>query len=1554
MSETTPEPDDSVYRNPEQLIGYAMGATVGEELPEEELGVMVESPPTFDQHAFLQGLTDHTYLTVGVALSGISEADAEEMDQSAEKEMIRVTNELSDAIKWRNQKPGGFDWEGQEVPDRTVVLVRGDPAKLGSLHRLTGLSLGAIRGKIAELMKDRSEFSGNAPAESVWDGIESGFDRRLGIGAVAEYAATSLKDTDQASLEALGRELHVLGLFRDSNLLNDADAVDDRLEANAELVVRAKHLTNRDKRRLMNSIRKLDGDERQEQAERVEAIRRFQRTNDDQILGQLEFEEVDETLSTTSQRQSISSDDTGGEDEDDEGGSESSGGGGRRYTTRQDDAQVSVELAEEGEDEQLAEIAGEVDEEIEGAIEKEESSVEIAFDDDKRLRVDIDTDLYYFIEHFVGEDDFGGVIEAAEDRNHALENFQSLDQQLLQIRSEDSSFENLRNFASRNEEFTSVEEAVDSYAEQREKLIDALPGLLFCPLPRLVGDEDLLEAAESYLDAYRQAQDKLDKKFRSLKEASSKGAAKLLSEFLLLDTVVMETEEGRELVLSPLHPLHLWQSVEIAKEIVNERDNLDEAEWKFLRESVEEQPHVLKNISVGGRLLGSETYLIQSDEMGRLPVYTEAHRADPGSNEYLWDYLIEKFTAAYPPSKNHLKIGIVDPIEPVDLLKEIATAADIGSLHGATVEFAFIGRDQDDILSGATSAQEEDILAIFGPDSETDAFKILTQEWHSFEEYADHVAENPKHFVIVNDRSSFYLEEFERDLETSINPLYVPKEFNYDAFEDEINISASSEGRLFSEYQDLVNELHNQRQRMHQASIHELSTDRDTIQQLQDDAIWVCVSAPAMNTDPFWEENLVSRERRGDREYAVYSKDIGLFTRTLRRLLNEYPIAPDSTDVEEIANRIAGTERSGLLRLITEETLGAQKSKNTKGLLGSIIAVQWFEERFSDPKLLFSIDDPRTRRWLNFGDANRRADFIVVQPDGDEGLAIDIVEVKTYDDPTPAFTIENDDGQQVIHGDAVDQIVETTGTIRGLFTGEENVTTPPRREALREQLYYELVDDEVPGDKSEWVDRINNIFREDVQPTINPRVLSIEIANSDGKDEHLECESKDAQTILLDRLPRETIVRLIVNGMDDYEHEQTIEDEPTADTRESGEELSKEDAGTTRTSESGGSEELEEQTDDDEEQTTAVSGKEFGGDVDFDQRAEELKRTLAQFDIDIREIDSDKIEVGPNIIRYKVELMGGQKQDALERRSEDIAREMALEQEPFIHRLAGTPYVAVDVPRAETEIAPIEDYIDTLPTSDETTVGELPFVAGVTPAGEAYHADLNDAPHMLVGGTTGSGKTVFLYSVLGCLLDRQDIDDLKLALVDPKRTNFHIFNGLPNLQRGKVMTTGGEAFDLFEWIVEEGIPRRTEVLSSSASIDIEDHNERSDDQMTPLVVVVDEYADLVDELGDDSDQFQTYVRRIAQRARSVGIHLVIATQRPSANVIDTDLRANLDMRVAFRLPSANDSNVVLDQSGAEELGGNGDMLFKEAEDVTRLQGTLTEPEDIRDNISENT
>ncbi len=1558
-----PDPKTDTKEQSRVLISEAFGQFISDELPDEQLGVMVESPPKLTPATLIGAFNDKSDYNIGLALVGIGEANINQLSDRCDGTNVRVTDELSTAIKWRNGTNTDLSWGDKSLPDRIVVLVRGDPPKLGSLHRLSTVPLGLVRGSLCRLMADRPEFVDNKPSQAVWNALGEGIDASLDIRSIAEYSVSCLKSTNQESIDALGEELNFLGFYVDSHLLEDPSEVPGRLEKNAELISRTIHITNRDRKRLINSIKSTD-DDQEDQAQFIDRLRRFQRTNDNSLLKELEFDRVRDAFSTTSHRVPAT---TGGDGGGSSGSDDVSEGGGSRgkgqgqYTRRSDDASVGMELTFSGNREELSALAGRFDKEIRDGIEKNEKTIEFDYDDDSKIQVDIHSDLSHFVNKFVTKDRFGGVIRGGDSRKSTITDFPRLETEYFTVDEDDSSFQKLRTFAEQSKGFQSVVDAFDDYLNAREDLVDAVPSLIHSPMIRLLGDEDLLMAAQTYLENYRRTQDKLDKKYRSLQDASAKGARRLLSDFLLLDTILLETNNGRELILSPLHPLHLWKYVELATEVTENASNLSETDKEFLQETVEEQPHVLTNLTVGGgRLIQEETYLIQSEEEATLPVYTEAGRAEPGDNKYLWDYLIKKFTAAYPPAEQQLKITVVDPIEPHQLLTTIVDAAENEELDGATIEYTYVNGESKNILGGTTSAEEEGIINVFGPERDTDDFTILTRECGDYEGLIDHISQNEKHIVVLNDLSRFYIEEFERDMQTSINPLYVPKEYEYDVFEDEINISASSEGRLFSEYQDLVNQLKNQRQKLHNSGVHELTLDREVVDTLKHRSIWTCISAPAMNSDPFWEEDLISKERRGDRDYAIYSKDIDLFTRTLQRILNEYPIAPDKTDIKSIATRIANTERSGLLRLITQETIGSQQSRNSKGLLGAIIAVHWLEETYEDPKLIFSIDDPRTRYWLNFGDSNRRADFVVLQPDGDDGLELEIVEVKSLDEPDQAFKLTEDDGDKVVSGDAADQLAETTTTIRGLFEGEDNVTTPPRREALREQLYYELIGWDVPGDKSEWVERVNNVFRGEEQMNVTSRIVSVEINNQSASESTEDCITEDMQRILVTRLPKNTIVRLIMNGTDDLSPTDPVTEEPNDDTTEPTDSVDeadkrKSDGQKNETSEidtdqetpAAGESSHEEKLDD-----TSTTSDSFGDPKQYTDQVQSLKRVLHEFGINISGIDPDEVEVGPNLIRYKVELASGQKQGSLESRSEDIAREMALEREPYIHRLPGTKYIAIDVPRVETEIVPIQDYLNILPKRNDLTLSELPFIAGVEPNGDGYLASLDEAPHMLVGGTTGSGKTVFLYSILTSLLKTFDPEELRLAIVDPKLTNFMFCTQLPNLEQGSVITESEDAADLFAQIANQEIPRRTKILGESGSIDIKDHNERAENPLQPLVVIIDEYADLIDGLGDESDMFETHVRRIAQKARSVGIHLIISTQRPSANIIDTDLRANLGMRVAFRLPSASDSQVILDGSGAEDLGGNGDMLFKEIDTVTRLQGTLVKPDYLRDLVEQ--
>jgi DNA segregation ATPase FtsK/SpoIIIE-like protein len=348
-------------------------------------------------------------------------------------------------------------------------------------------------------------------------------------------------------------------------------------------------------------------------------------------------------------------------------------------------------------------------------------------------------------------------------------------------------------------------------------------------------------------------------------------------------------------------------------------------------------------------------------------------------------------------------------------------------------------------------------------------------------------------------------------------------------------------------------------------------------------------------------------------------------------------------------------------------------------------------------------------------------------------------------------------------------------------------------------------------------------------------------------------------------------------------------------------------------------------------------------------KARDLERVLRQYKVQVYPVDPEMADVGPSIVRFKVRLRPGEQLNKLQRAANDMARELALTSVPIIDNVLGTRYVGIDLPRPEPELLSLLPALDALP---QATVGSLPFLIGKTPDGRTIIHDLATLPHLLVAGTTGSGKTVFLYSLLVSLLHGASPDSLLLLLIDPKQTDFVYFEGIPHLIGGRVVIEADQAIVQLEQLMAEELPNRTEQLRRARCRDIRAYNEQCPDApMRPLVVVIDEYAELIDIMSrTEKNDFESGMRRLAQRARNVGIHLVIATQRPSADIVTSSLKANLPARIAFRLPSHHDSMTVLDQSGAENLLGRGDMLFLQEGQVERLQGFFVGPDELDDFI----
>ena len=356
------------------------------------------------------------------------------------------------------------------------------------------------------------------------------------------------------------------------------------------------------------------------------------------------------------------------------------------------------------------------------------------------------------------------------------------------------------------------------------------------------------------------------------------------------------------------------------------------------------------------------------------------------------------------------------------------------------------------------------------------------------------------------------------------------------------------------------------------------------------------------------------------------------------------------------------------------------------------------------------------------------------------------------------------------------------------------------------------------------------------------------------------------------------------------------------------------------------------------------SGRGSGKSSNTKQLSDSIKRTLANFKI---RVEVEEVVIGPTFTRFSLRPAEGVRLQKLVSLQQNL--ELALAAHPIRIEapIPGKSLVGIEVPNSTRATVGLRALIDN--KKFEETKGELPIAIGKTINGELFSKSLAKMPHCLVAGTTGSGKSVLIHNFILSMLFTYSPTSLRFIFIDPKRVELTLYKGIPHMYTDPI-TSPKEALKSLAWAGEE-MERRYELLESMGARDIDGYNKKlkeTDDRYMPyLVIVVDELADLMQNFPRE---IEGSIVRLAQKSRAVGIHLLLSTQRPSVNVITGVVKANIPVRIALQVASNVDSRTILDQTGAENLTGNGDLLFasSETKNPVRIQSAFVDETEVKE------
>ncbi len=974
--------------------------------------------------------------------------------------------EVEQAERWRNQR---------ELNATIVVVAAADVAKLSSLQDFEHITSRALKEQLARQVLG-AQGSANEVQGRWWRLLRD--DERVSLGQIVDYYATLEPLPEADFIIQASREIHRLGLLPDPALFDNPreSAIRRRVQDNRELLARLQTLTEQDRKIIADNIgNEQDATERTHLNRSLRHLRQLRRGG--QGLDRLPLQDAQDLLAIRRPARPQPrptpppASDTGGQPPP------------PPPPPPPPSKQSMTEFAADSllaNPEEHPEDAPALEAVVEQAT-KHLNELEEPAARPERLEIPLESgirvhggqaplDVLNLVSRLIGDGVYGALVQSGSiDIEDMLRRFQG-DTDVLKRWQREQITELLANF-----DHPTAAELADRFAAYDQARTTILPlARLLCAEPLAVAAEPRARAALlEFIARYQALLDHVNAAYPVLFDHFRSDADDLVAHFLVLETIAFHTQAGPVVLAAPTHPLYLWHYAEYCRLVDAQRKDLNPRDHKLIKEAAEHLPNFLTSLCLPNIAAENSVALPQIGRLGPLPYYGAIPQVSAGDDgAHLVDRLVRAFLDAHPPARFGLRLTLVDPPDAgvyLNLLCDLAEADP--PLTGAHLTVLRHPQRKRGVEFRLTADDEDRVARIFQATAEERRFTLDVRNLTSSP--ATIPTDVLSHMVVTFDQA----EGTPRRAATvahPIQPLVMRRRLRYRVQAKTVDLEPEA-GGIFDAYNKVVAHFDQSAQTSYFA-IHQQQATRANLEAMAATTPWCVIADRQVDRDLRLGRLRVFTGREGDRDVAAFATSTDPFRRALRQVAQQYNTFISDEQLDALLDELSEMLDGGVLSLRPDSS-GKVDHARVKGMLGTLIAARWY--RSTPPeghhRLLISLDDADARRWLHLRDDALRADLVGFES-GNEHFTITIFEVKAVENPATEFDVK----EGIIIGPAVGQMLSTRRLLAAVFASHrdnELITTPARREILREHVFRELTKPSYsPEARKAWAPVLERLF----------------------------------------------------------------------------------------------------------------------------------------------------------------------------------------------------------------------------------------------------------------------------------------------------------------------------------------------------------------------------------------------------------------------------------------------------------------------------------------------